>query len=93
MKQNNEDKYYRTTHFDLAIFLFTKGMELAGIVPIDDRRCEFAFIDTPEREKLVGAFQFGKENDLSVMVDARKIIFASKNLKNKLYSVLKDNKK
>ena len=82
-------KYFRSTHFDLVVFLFAKEMDLAGIEPIDERRYEFAFIDTPERETLVGAFTFGKENDPLVMVDARKILFATKNLKNKLYSVKK----
>ena len=85
----DKNKYFRTPNFDLSIFLFAKEMELVGINPIEGRRCEFAFVDTPAREMLVGAFTFGKENDPLLMVDARKIIFATKNLKNKLYSVKK----
>lgn len=79
------DKYFRTNNFYLAVFLFAKGLELANIDRTDTKRCNFIFIDTAERETLLGAFNFGKENCHEALIDARKMIFAVKTLKDKLY--------
>jgi hypothetical protein len=43
------------------------------------------FVENPQIEELVHAFDYAKENEEIVMVDARKIIHASKMLKEKLY--------
>jgi len=79
------NKYFRTTSFYLASFLFAKGLELVNIDRTDTKKCAFVFIDTPLRELLVGVFNFGKEDDPEVMVDARKMIAAIRQLKEKLY--------
>ena len=80
------DKYFKTSSFQLALFLFVKKMELANIDKItDSKRATFVFVDCPEREALLQAFNYGKEDDSSVMVDARKFIIATKSLKEKLY--------
>ena len=50
------------------------------------QRCQFVFIDTPQREKLIEAFNFGKENSREVLIDARKFVMAVKQLKDKLYA-------
>jgi len=78
-------KYFRTTNFYASCYLFSKGLELVGINKDNPRKCEFCFIDTPERALLLAAFNFGKEDDPKVMVDARKLILAVKTLKDKLY--------
>jgi hypothetical protein len=81
-----DERYFKTSSFQLALFLFVKKMELANIDRItDSKRATFVFIDCPEREDLLQAFNYGKEDDSSVMVDARKFITATKNLKEKLY--------
>ena len=85
-----KDIYFRTQNFYLAAFLFAKRLEIVGINPIDGKRCEFVFLDTPQRETLVDAFTFGKENNDLTLVDARMLITAIKNLKDKLFSVKKN---
>ena len=81
-----ENRYFRTTNFNLASFLFAKGIELANIDRLDNqKRATFVFVENPQIEELVHAFDYAKENEEIVMVDARKIIHASKMLKEKLY--------
>lgn len=83
----DKNKYYRTANFYAACYLFSRGLELVGINKDNPRKCEFVFIDTPERELLLGAFNFGKKNDPGVMMDARTLILAIKTLKDKLYQL------
>jgi alpha-D-ribose 1-methylphosphonate 5-triphosphate synthase subunit PhnH len=81
-----QDKYFKTTNFYLASFLFAKGLELVNIDKItDSKRAFFVFIDSPEREIYLEAFNFGKENHPETIVDSRKLIVAIKNMKEKLY--------
>ena len=79
------DKYFRTSNFNISAFLFAKGLELVNIDKADPKRCVFVFIDTPEREMLVELFSFAKEDHAEVMVDARKMVYATKRLKDGLY--------
>lgn len=79
------DKYFRTTNFYIAVFLSAKGLELVNIDKTDPKRCVFVFVDTPEREALVELFNFAKEDHPEVVVDARKLVYATKKLKDKLY--------
>ena len=82
----NINKYFYTTNFNLASFLFAKGIELANIDRLDNqKRATFVFVENPQIEELVHAFDYAKENEEVVMVDARKDIHASKMLKEKLY--------
>jgi len=84
--KNQDNRYFRTSSFYLATFLFVKGLELANIDKTDNpKRAHFVFIDSPEREVLLESFNFGKENSPEVMVDARKFVMAIKMLKDKLY--------
>lgn len=83
----NREKYYRVNNFYLACFLFAKGFALANIDKTKDpKRAEFVFIDQIEREELVHQFNFGDENSQEMMIDARKLVYSIKTLKNKLYS-------
>ena len=86
LKNMNENKYFKTTTFYLAAFLFAKGLELVSVDKItDSRRAYFVFVDSPLRELWVERFNFGKEDDQEVMVDVRKMVTAVKTLKEKLY--------
>jgi hypothetical protein len=70
----------------LASFLFAKGCDLLNIDrTTNEKRATFVFDNTTEVEELVYEFNFAKENDESVLVDARKLIYATKSLKEKLY--------
>jgi len=85
MKMNIE-RYFRTNNFNLAVFLFTKGINLANIDRLDNqKRATFVFVESPQTEELIHEFDYAKENDGIVMVDARKLIYATKQLKDKLY--------
>ena len=80
------DKYFRLQSFYLAAFLFSKGMELVNVDRISNqRRATFVFLDSPDREYLMESFSFAKEDDSSVLVDARKLITAIRGLKEKIY--------
>ena len=83
---NNEDRYYRTSSFNIATFLFAKGCELVNIDRLShEKRATFVFINSPEIEQLVYDFSFGKEDKENLMVDVRKIVYAIKQVKEKLY--------
>ena len=80
------DKYFRTHNFYLAAFLFTQGMVLANVDRITDRsKAAFVFIDSPKREELAHHFNYSEEGDEVAMVDARKLIYSIRSLKEKLY--------
>lgn len=83
----NKDKYFSTNNFYLASFLFAKNLELVSINRTDPKKCAFVFVDIPLREFLVGVFNFGKQNDPEIQVDARTLISAIKILKDKLYQI------
>jgi len=85
MNKNKDNKYFYITNFYTATFLLAKDLELANIDRTNPSRCQFAFVDTPQRRKLLEAFNFAKENSPEIMIDARKLITAIKSLKDKLY--------
>lgn len=85
-KQKSDDRYFRTSNFYLASFLFAKGLELVNIDRVShSKRAYFVFADKSEREEWIQAFNFGQENSTEASVDARKLITAIKMLKDKLY--------
>ena len=84
--EHEDNRYFRTSSFNIASFLFTSGLELVNIDNTSNpKKKEFVFRDTPERESLVQNFNFAKEDSSEVMVDARKLVMAIKMLKDKLY--------
>lgn len=89
MVVNNEDKdgrYFRTSNFNVACFLYTNEYELVNIDRSDNpKRATFVFKDRPERELLLHQFNFALPNSPEVLVDARKFSLAIKELKDKLY--------
>ncbi len=85
MKDKSDDRYFKTSNFYVAAFLFTKGLELVNIDRTDSRRSEFVFLDTPERERLLQNFNYSSEDSPESMVDVRKFVMAIKQLKDKLY--------
>ncbi len=82
----NEDKYFTTTSFNLSVFLFAKGFELVNINRLEgQKRASFIFANRIDSEELIHEFSFAKEGEEIVMVDARKLFYSSKLLKEKLY--------
>ena len=83
-KQDN--KYFRTSSFYAAAFLYAKGLELVDVDrTADPKRAAFVFTDKKERELLLENYNFGKEDSSGTLVDARKYATAIKMLKEKLY--------
>jgi len=61
MKQNNKDRYYKTSSIVLAATLIHEGLELVDLEPITSTKgssdlFHFVFKDTPERAELVMKF-------------------------------------
>jgi len=82
----NINNKYKTSNFDLAIFLIVKDFHLLDIEN-DNPRKIFVFDYSSELKDLVRFFNFSKDNDSEVMVDARKLLSARKNLKTKLIGI------
>lgn len=79
-------KTYQTEDFYLSTFLISNGFQLISIDRTNSRRCQFIFKDNPKREKLVHSYNFAIPDSKEILVDARKLISAIKDLKTKLYS-------
>jgi hypothetical protein len=81
-----EDRYFKTSSFYTAAYLYAKDCELINIdKTADPRRAQFVFINTPELDILVNIFNFAKDNDPDLQVNSRSFITAIKNLKTLLY--------
>jgi len=87
MNKYSDYRYFRTTSFYTACFLFVRGLELVNIEtdPQSPNRSQFVFRDTPDRELLTHNYNYAKEDAPEVMVDPRKFVMAIKTLKDKLY--------
>ena len=88
MKNKNKDsnQNYQTDNFYLATFLISKEIQLINIDRTNPKHCFFIFKADPQIESLVHSFSFDIQNAKGVMVDARRLIDAVKNLKSNLYS-------
>lgn len=84
--KNETSKYYRTADLPMASFLYAKGIELVNIDKLsDEKRAYFVFVESPLREELTHIYNFVPDDDERAFVDARKMIYANKTLKEKLY--------
>lgn len=82
----NKDRYYKTTNFYLASFLFAKGEALANLEKFENNhKFIFVFVNSPNTEDLIEKYSYSKEDSKEAMVDARKLVLAIKSLKEKLY--------
>ena len=67
--ERNADRYHRTTSLALAIYLYAKNQQIAGInVVSDSGKKEFAFVLSPYLEKLVELYKFGDRADPDLLV-------------------------
>ena len=59
-----DNRYFRTSNFYSAAFLFAKGQTLVNVDKLaDPKRAQFVFMDSPEREPLLQNFNYA-ENSL-----------------------------
>lgn len=77
----SENRYFRTSNFYLASYLFAEDHSLANIEKTNPKRAEFVFIDSPALRELVESFNYGK----GCLIDVRKYNYATKALKQRLY--------
>lgn len=81
-----DDRYFRTQNFNTAVFLFAKGFELCNVdKTLNAKRAEFVFPNSLELEIAVHTLNFAKDNDSEILLSARTLFTAIKQLKNILY--------
>ena len=83
---NNNNIKYKTTNLNLTTFLVVKDFRLL-IIENSSKRKTFVFEDSPELRNMVQVFNFGKDDDPELIIDARKLFRTSKEIKTKLYSI------
>ncbi len=64
------DRYYRSTSLSIAVFLFAKGEQIAGVNKTENsKEKEFVFIRTDKLDELVNVYKFGDKNDPDLSVE------------------------
>ena len=64
-----KDRYYRTASLQLAIYLYAKDQQIAGINAVSDSgKKEFAFVLSPYLEELIEKYKFGDRADSDLLV-------------------------
>lgn len=86
MKTDGE-RYYRTTALPLAVFLFAKSQQIAGVNPTDEPgKKEFVFVRTDYLEELVDKYKFGDRDDPDLLVNIHVWEYARNTLLDRLYN-------
>lgn len=86
---NSNERYFRTSSFYAAAFLYAKDQILVNIDKVSDvKRAQFVFLNSSELQLILQSFNYAKEDSPDVMVDARKYMTAIKMLKDKLYQTI-----
>jgi len=80
------DTQFTTTDLALTSFLTIKGFEIDNIEKGNKRKV-FVFNDSTELQNLVKSFNFSKKDTPEVMVDARELLGAYRDLKVKIHNV------
>jgi len=91
----NINKYYRTSNFELSVFLIAKNFHLLNIENDSDKKIEeeisvrktFIFNHSPELKNLVRVFYFGKDSEPEILINARKLLQVRRNLKTQLINL------
>lgn len=76
-------RYFRSSSFPLALFLFAKGEQIAGINPTENpSKKEFAFVRTNRLDELCEIYKFGDNNDPELLIPIRLVEQARRKLLN-----------
>ena len=67
----NEEKYFYSTSFSLASFLYSKGMQMSEPRKLGNRQKEFTWIRTSELESLVDIYKFGLKEEKELLINVR----------------------
>ena len=79
-----KDKYFRSPNLNLAIFLYTKDQQIAGINNISVDQKEFVFIKTDNLEELIYLYKYGDRDDERLLVEVHKYEQARRELLDRL---------
>ena len=79
-----ENRYFRVTNLNLAVFLYALDQQITGINPVNGEQKEFVFIRTPYLEELEHLYKFGDKSDERLLVSVHKYEMARKELLDRL---------
>jgi hypothetical protein len=82
--KTDTDTYFRTSHLNLAIFLFASDQQIAGINLVGEGRKEFAFIRTDYLEELEWLYKYGEREDERLFIEVHKYENARRELLDRL---------
>jgi hypothetical protein len=84
--KDSDDRYFRTTTFNTAAYLYAKGYQLAGInKTVDSKRSEFVFVNSADLQTDIEIFLLANETEPDLLISARTLFTAIKQLKNVMY--------
>jgi len=70
--RTDEEKYYRTTSLPLAIFLYAKEQQIAGVDYVSEStKKEFAFVRSAYLDELTETYKFARPDDENLLVSVR----------------------
>lgn len=79
-----KQKYYRTTRFSLATFLYVNDQPVIGINSVGPGVKEIAFPLTDTLEDLLDTYQFASDEDVRLFVSVKKYEKARSELLEKI---------
>jgi len=81
----DNNKNFKTNSFYLAAFLLAKNIDLASVEKTAFSKTVFIFHNSDELQKLIGIFNFSKENDPILLVNFKRVEASIKRLKSLIY--------
>lgn len=69
--EKNEERYFYTTSFPLACFLYSKEMQMSSPRDLGNRQKEFVFIRSEKLDELVDYYKFGLKEEEELLVNVR----------------------
>lgn len=84
IEKATESRYYRTSNLQLAIFLYAKDQQIAGINATDFHKKEFVFVLSDYLEEMAETYKFAKSDDENLLVSVRVLEQARNTLLDRL---------
>ena len=67
----NEERYFYSTSFQLACFLYSKGMQMSVPREVGRKQKEFVWVRTSELDKLVDCYKFGLKEEKELLINVK----------------------
>jgi hypothetical protein len=78
--KNDEERYFRTTNFSLAVFLYAQNQQISGVNTINEKQ------KTNSLEELVFLYKYGEKDDELLKI----LIHKYEQARRELLELLKD---